>query len=290
MKSTLRVSAAVATAACALALAACSAEEGIPGVPGLGRTPGPAVTFTERGPEPCGGSGEAYCTPPPETSQAPTTAATPTDTAATTTLAPTTPATTPAPSTTATSPSPTSTEKSRAYGLLYTDDKNKYIDSKVPFIAGVVTRETRAISASYAFERMDVDYKCPGTDAPEPENGHFVRVFYFLSNSKADRATGPTLDVTAHTWRFLDEDGTPWMGNLVTRAALSCSGKTSESWGGTAKPGWIASGTLVFDVPSTSGILQHTFKEGIGGWRFPVENANTNFRSLDERVAENFGK
>lgn len=282
MKSTHRLAAAAAAAACALTLAACSAESGVPGLPGLDRTAGPATTITERGPESCGDSGEAYCTPPPDTTPV-TTPPAPSPTSSTSLpSAPT--ASTPGPST-----EPAPTEKAKAYGLLHTDDKNTFIRSEVPFLAGVVTPE-KQIVASYAFERMDVDFACTGPDAVAPENGHFVRVFYFLGNSRADRETGLTLDVTESTWSFLGEDGQTWNGTIVTEAAKKCLKSTDGEWGGKAKPGWIAGGELIFDLPSTQGLLQHNWKPEVGGWRFPVENANTSFRSLDERAAENFGK
>lgn len=304
MKSTQRLAAATAAAACSLALAACSAGGGVPGipsVPGVDDTGSPAVTHTERGPEPCVDSSrelappdqdpeqnpdQAFCAPPPSTTPvttppAPEPAPSPTSS----TSLPSAPtASTPGPST-----EPAPTEKAKAYGLLHTDDKNTFIRSEVPFLAGVMTPE-KQIVASYAFERMDVDFACTGPDAVAPENGHFVRVFYFLGNSRADRETGLTLDVTESTWSFLGEDGQTWNGTIVTEAAKKCLKSTDGEWGGKAKPGWIAGGELIFDLPSTQGLLQHNWKPEVGGWRFPVENANTSFRSLDERAAENFGK
>ncbi|MDR2255568.1 MAG: hypothetical protein LBE25_06185 [Arthrobacter sp.] len=297
MKSTHRLAAAIAVAALTGTVAACSASS----APGFDGTEGTSSARSSQG-IPCGDIDGALdpspqastqaspqpavdvnCAPPPSptvVTPAPNPVPAPEPT---TEPAPTTPATTPVPNSSSATPAPTT--KARAYGSLLTDDKNHYIDSRVPFVAGVLTPE-RTTYAAYAFERMDVDFTCTNPDALPPENGHFVRVFYFLGNSKADKTTGPTLDVTEKTWGYLDADGKPWLGTLATEAAKKCLKGDDETWGATAKPGWISGGELIFDLPSTSGTLQHTWQDGVGGWRFPVENANTSFRSLDERIAE----
>ena len=121
---------------------------------------------------------------------------------------------------------------------------------------------------------ITLDFQCPVSDYAyndgKPENGHFV-AFDFEAETSADNGDGKDHSIylgNSGPWTYFTKDGTQWNGNVKSMSAQMCI-PDDQRFPSTVQPGSKASGKIVFDVPSTDGVLAFTL--GVGGWEYPLE-------------------
>lgn len=100
---------------------------------------------------------------------------------------------------------------------------------------------------------------CTAERAELPENGHF----YTISMTVESTGASPDLDIPTNpaAFDFISEDGTTFNGELGTNAAYRClpEQETLPSYVG---PGEKVTGSVVVDVPATTGILVYDITYG----------------------------
>lgn len=134
------------------------------------------------------------------------------------------------------------------------------------------TNEVHGDIMKFMVQGITLDPVCvPG--APEPENGHFIRVDMqgeVLSALTAAYENGgypPSL--MFNSWQVIDSNGVTINGYPDTEAAIACLTRTEMIYYTDVKPGERAVGSVVLDVPVEHGTLVFTWGIGaVGGWEY----------------------
>ncbi|MFE8886886.1 hypothetical protein ACFYLX_13665 [Pseudarthrobacter enclensis] len=126
---------------------------------------------------------------------------------------------------------------------------------------------------TFVVNSISVDSPCTSPYAQAPENGHFLAV-------AVDVETTPELskDINkfvwfgAQSWKLIAENGTTYNGSLDSGAAYGCL-NDAERLPSNIGPGEKVTGTLILDVPVSSGTLVLDATGGGGGWEwtFPAK-------------------
>jgi len=97
---------------------------------------------------------------------------------------------------------------------------------------------------------------CDQPYSSAPTNGHilFVNVTVETTPDLAS-ATIPTYSLTGYDFKFISKNGTTFNGNLSTIGTMSCIADAAAFPTRGLGPAEKATGTVVLDVPETSGIL-----------------------------------
>lgn len=134
--------------------------------------------------------------------------------------------------------------------------------------------------ASWTLTDIDVAPKCvadSGQSEKQPENGHFVVLSFDVKTANASADIDKHLPLSLGSpgvWKYYLKDGTLWNGNPAGDYSESCLAPT-ETLPGTIGAGTRASGKVVFDLPSTDGIL--VFDESLsGGWEYSISGNGSN--------------
>ncbi len=132
--------------------------------------------------------------------------------------------------------------------------------------------EGDTVTATVTIDEVTVDAPCTG-DYPAqdgPENGHFVRLDLRAATVPTDYP-GAVSDVSFNNsyMRFIGPDGVTFNGPLGTFAAFSCLAE-SEQLPSTLGPGQQFAGSIMIDVPATSGTIIYENTTGGSGieWGF----------------------
>jgi hypothetical protein len=120
---------------------------------------------------------------------------------------------------------------------------------------------------TFTVDAIQVDYPC-SSDYPQPaENGHFVGLTMHVT-------TAPNLppdqyfDISASEFSFIGSDGVTF-GNVDTFPAFTCAPDDEQLPSGPLGSGQTYVGTLVLDVPGTTGVLQYQpLYLSQGGWEW----------------------
>jgi len=121
---------------------------------------------------------------------------------------------------------------------------------------------------SFVVKSISVDSACTSPYAQAPQNGHFIAV-------AVDVETTPDLakDINkfvwfgAQSWKLIADNGTTYNGSLDSGPAYGCL-NDSERLPSNIGPAEKVTGTLVLDVPVTSGTLVLENTGGGGGWEW----------------------
>lgn len=126
---------------------------------------------------------------------------------------------------------------------------------------------------SFVVKNIAVDSACTSPYAQAPQNGHFIAV-------AIDVETTPELakDINkfvwfgAQSWKLIADNGTTYNGSLDSGPAYGCL-NDSERLPSNIGPAEKVSGTIILDVPVTSGTLILESTGGGGGWEwtFPAK-------------------
>jgi hypothetical protein len=120
---------------------------------------------------------------------------------------------------------------------------------------------------TFTVDAIQVDYPCTG-DYPQPaENGHFVGLSMHISTAP-NLPADSYFDISASEFSFIGSDGVTF-GNVDTFAAFTCAPDDEQLPVGPLGSGQQYVGTVVLDVPETSGIVQYQpFYLDRGGWEW----------------------
>ena len=130
-----------------------------------------------------------------------------------------------------------------------------------------VTGADGSPAMTFTVDAIQIDVPCSG-DYPEPaENGHFVGLTMHVTTAP-NLAADAYLDISAGDFSFIGADGVTF-GNVDTFPAFICPADDEQLPTGPLGGGQQYVGTLVLDVPATSGILQYQpYYLDSGGWEW----------------------
>lgn len=127
---------------------------------------------------------------------------------------------------------------------------------------------------SFVVKSISVDAACTSPYAETPKNGHFVAI-------NIDVETTPELakDINqfvwfgAQSWKLIAGNGTTYNGAMDSSPAYGCL-NDAERLPSNIGPAEKVTGTLILDVPVTSGTLILEGTGGVGGWEwaFPTKD------------------
>lgn len=131
--------------------------------------------------------------------------------------------------------------------------------------------ETGEQTTSFVVKSIAVDKPCTSAFVQPAENGHFVSIAIDVETTEAlAKDINQFVWFGAQSWKFIADNGTTYNGSLDTSPAYGCL-NDEERIPSKIGPAEKVTGTLVLDVPATSGTLIFD-AAGSGGWewKFPA--------------------
>jgi hypothetical protein len=127
---------------------------------------------------------------------------------------------------------------------------------------------TGAVAYSIVVDDVVPHVACTGEDSRSAKNGHLIGVDLRVTTGKAP-ANGERPVFGAADFQFLGRDATPVTG-LDTRSAAACLENEDEFPAKPVGPGRDVAGTIVLDVPVSTGTIAYRPASGITSllWRF----------------------
>lgn len=124
--------------------------------------------------------------------------------------------------------------------------------------------------ATWTVTSITKDAKCTNPAAKQPEHGHYVVLdISAKTTSKYDPNEYSSLSVgEPYMWKYIQRDGTQWNGMPGSSQAAECMAET-ENLPHTINQGITATGKVVFDLPSTDGILVYPHP-GSQSWEYSL--------------------
>lgn len=122
--------------------------------------------------------------------------------------------------------------------------------------------------ASFVVNSIQVDAPCTNQYAQPSENGHFVALDVSMETDPAlAESVNPQFGLAGYAWKAVAENGTTFNGDIMTAASFMCL-NDEERLPSALGPGEKATGTLILDVPTATGVLVH--KQGFmpAGWEW----------------------
>lgn len=122
---------------------------------------------------------------------------------------------------------------------------------------------------TFAVDSITVDPQCTADYTEPAENGHFVALAMRLATSP-DMAEEPDLSyftVNPNDFSFVGADGLT-VSNLATMAAYSCVDEGQMLTSNALAPGSQYAGSVVLDVPATSGAVIYHPMGNPSGWEW----------------------
>jgi hypothetical protein len=121
------------------------------------------------------------------------------------------------------------------------------------------------IAFSITVVSVDTELVCPAADSLPAENGHLVGLHAeVLAEPSSSAEGGPAAAFSAADFRFLGADGV-LTADVDTAGSAACLGEAS-AW----PAGQPVQGTLVLDVPATSGTIVYQPASWPAGLRWQV--------------------
>lgn len=127
--------------------------------------------------------------------------------------------------------------------------------------------------ASFVINSIQVDPKCTNTSAMPSEHGHFVALDVSMETApELAESVVPKFGLSGYGWKAIADNGTTFNGNVTTFAAVMCYTDT-ERFPSSLGPGEKATGKLVLDVPTPTGVLvqQQGFMPFGWEWEYPTK-------------------
>lgn len=122
--------------------------------------------------------------------------------------------------------------------------------------------------ASFVVNSISVDPACTGTSAAPAKNGHFVVLDVSMETApELAESVNPQFGLAGYGWKAVADNGTTFNGDLGTFEAFMCF-SDAERFPSALGPGEKATGKIVLDVPTPTGVLVH--KQGFmpAGWEW----------------------
>ncbi|NYJ08627.1 hypothetical protein [Petropleomorpha daqingensis] len=120
---------------------------------------------------------------------------------------------------------------------------------------------------TFTVDAIQVDYPCSGDYPQPPENGHFVGLSMHITTAP-NLPADSFVDINATDFSFIGGDGVT-VSNVDTFPAFTCAPDAEQLPSGPLGSGQQYVGTLVLDVPETTGIVQYQpLYLTQGGWEW----------------------
>jgi hypothetical protein len=120
---------------------------------------------------------------------------------------------------------------------------------------------------TFTVDAIQIDLPCSGDYPEPPENGHFVGLTMHVTTAP-NLAPDSYIDISAGDFSFIGADGIT-VGSVDTFPAFICAADDEQLPTGPLGSGQQYVGTLVLDVPGTTGILQYQpLYLDSGGWEW----------------------
>lgn len=133
---------------------------------------------------------------------------------------------------------------------------------------GIPVMDKDKAVASFVINSIEVDPQCTDTSASPAENGNFVVLDVSMETApELAESVYPEFGLAGQAWKAIADNGTTFNGSLSSFSALMCFPDT-ERFPSTLGPGEKATGKIVLDVPTPTGVLVH--KQGFmpAGWEW----------------------
>lgn len=127
--------------------------------------------------------------------------------------------------------------------------------------------------ASFVVNSITVDPECTGASAAPAQNGHFVVLDVSMETApELAESVNPEFGLAGYGWKAVADNGTTFNGDLGTFEAFMCF-DDAERFPSALGPGEKATGKIVLDVPTPTGVLVH--KQGFmptgWEWEYPAK-------------------
>lgn len=142
----------------------------------------------------------------------------------------------------------------------------------VGIAAGMADADTGEQTTSFVITAIEVDPKCARANAEPAENGHFVVLTVEAQTTPAlAEIPYPVFSLGVGSWKAIAANGTTQNQYTSTGASFSCV-DSAEQFPASMGPDEKATGKIVLDVVSPSGILIFSPEPGLGWeWEYPAK-------------------
>lgn len=128
--------------------------------------------------------------------------------------------------------------------------------------------------ANLVVNSIELDPKCASPIAEPAANGHFLVLDVFMETMPAlAESAYPEFGIShASGWKAIAENGTTFNGNLVSFEAITCL-TDNERFPSKLGPAEKATGKIVLDVPTPTGVVVHRqgFMSEGWEWNYPYK-------------------
>lgn len=129
--------------------------------------------------------------------------------------------------------------------------------------------------ASWTLTGIDVDVQCTAPYSEPPQNGHYVALNFDVETFEdLIDVHGYPFSLSGNMWQYYLADGTLWNGMPTSGNTYSCLTDT-ETLPNQIGESTKASGRIVFDLPTTDGILAFSDDGWLNGWEYPLKEHPT---------------
>jgi hypothetical protein len=133
---------------------------------------------------------------------------------------------------------------------------------------GISVMDKDKAVASFVINSIEVDPQCTGTSASPAANGNFVALDVSMETTpELANSVYPEFGLAGQAWKAIADNGTTYNGSLFSMESIMCFPDT-ERFPSALGPGEKATGKIVLDVPTPTGVLVH--KQGFmpAGWEW----------------------
>lgn len=135
-----------------------------------------------------------------------------------------------------------------------------------------VTDKGKAV-ASFVVNSIKLDPTCTNQFATPADNGHFIALNVSMETDPAlAESVNPQFGLAGYAWKVVAENGTTFNGDVMSGASFFCL-NDEERFPSALGPGEKATGTIILDVPTPSGVLIHQqgFMPAGWEWEYPAK-------------------
>lgn len=152
--------------------------------------------------------------------------------------------------------------------------KRGNVEGKIGDVAAISDSDGN-FAAKFVVTDIELDPQCTAPYAQPPKNGHFVALKIDVEGGSAELMKQafytPSFNFAGNWWKFLDPNNTV-INDVAGSETYSCmddSQRLPDQIGPTEK----ASGYVVLDVPTTSGIIEYIDPSTQSGWEWNLDDS-----------------
>lgn len=127
--------------------------------------------------------------------------------------------------------------------------------------------------ASFVVNSIQVDPMCTNQYATPSENGHLIALNVSMETDPAlAESVNPQFGLAGYAWKVVADNGTTFNGDVMSMSSFSCL-NDEETFPSALGPGEKATGTIILDVPTPTGVLIHQqgFMPAGWEWEYPAK-------------------